>query len=134
MPNRELQECGLALNTGYIIGGSTIVRGEFPFLVLLGYRNDDPELPIRYRCGGALINRKYVLTAAHCHNLDNPYDQIIEVVVGEHDVAVDPDCLNGCAQAQRFKPQEIILHPEYTISSRYWIFIHFSLVQSAICF
>ena len=84
LPRRDAQECGLPLDTGYIVGGSTAARGEFPFLVLLGYQNQGKSNEILYRCGASLINRKYVLTAAHCHNPSNPEDQIIEVVRKKH--------------------------------------------------
>ncbi len=50
---------GYKLNTGYILGGVDAARGEFPFAVLLGYKNAHraSKHPILYRCGGSLINR-----------------------------------------------------------------------------
>ena len=59
-------ECGTRFTQENIIGGELAQPGEFPYMALLGYKLSGDK--IFYLCGGTLINRFYVVTAAHCHN------------------------------------------------------------------
>ena len=56
-------ECGSNYDGHNVLGGERTKLGELPFVVLLGYLINGR---IYYTCGGSLINRHYVLTAAHC--------------------------------------------------------------------
>jgi hypothetical protein len=49
----------LDTNAIKIVGGQESERGEFPFMVSL--RRGDSNF-----CGGSILNRRYILTAAHC--------------------------------------------------------------------
>ena len=56
-------ECGQRTFLSDITGGKRAKIGDFPYMALFGY--DGPNPP-HYGCGGSVINKWYVLTAAHC--------------------------------------------------------------------
>lgn len=62
MPSGE--DCGRSESGDRIVGGNITEIGEFPWLALLSYKKDN-EIA-KYKCGGSLINNRYILTAAHC--------------------------------------------------------------------
>jgi len=106
----EGEDCGLKTFFSNIIGGETAKLGAYGFMASLGYEVNGK---IVYGCGGSLINKHYVITAAHCVPPHVP--ELSEIVLGEHDVTTDPDCdFSGCvAKKVTKKPKEIIVHPGY---------------------
>jgi len=80
--------CGLTNATDLrIVGGEEAPPGAWPWIALLGYK-DEVTNKIDYLCGGALISHQHVVTAAHCvHNKNDLYS----VRLGEHDIRSDSD-------------------------------------------
>nr|CAD7198183.1 unnamed protein product [Timema douglasi] len=90
-PSMHLMPSGDAcdvISLDRIRNGIVAKQGQFPWMTLLGYRLSDGKL--YFLCGGTLINRRYVLTAAHCLQ---PEGATLELVrLGELDTSTEQDC------------------------------------------
>jgi secreted trypsin-like serine protease len=49
-----------------IKGGKKAEVGQFPFMALLIYEDELEKNKTLFGCGGTLITRSFILTAAHC--------------------------------------------------------------------
>lgn len=100
-----------------IFGGNRTRLFEMPWMVLISY---DSARGTKLSCGGTLITKWYVLTAAHCVSFLGSSLKLKDVILGEWDVRKDPDCerVEGelfCAPRIRIvQIDNIIAHPGYT--------------------
>jgi len=98
LPSLEEDQCGLeGGSAAFVLGGEDTSIGEFPFLGLLGKERGGT---VQWFCGGSIINKWFVLSAAHCG------DRVDYVRLGEWKV-VDPECedLEHC-QTERRRGEE----------------------------
>ncbi|XP_015513327.1 serine protease easter [Neodiprion lecontei] len=121
-PNLGLLEhdvCG-PIPEAKIIGGAKTTVFEFPWMALIAY--DSGSVLPEFRCGGSLITKKHVLTAAHCVTALPANLRLVGVRLGEHDLSKERDCetdVNGldinCAQDyQDFSAVGVAVHPDYS--------------------
>ncbi|XP_055910857.1 uncharacterized protein LOC129945223 [Eupeodes corollae] len=78
--------CGFVKNVHRkIVGGAASKAGAWPWIALIGYE-DNGLSTSPFKCGGALITSRHVLTAAHCIKTDLTF-----VRLGEHDLSRDDE-------------------------------------------
>lgn len=68
-PNLKLLDhklCGYVAPELKIYGGSETKVFEFPWMALLAFDSGQTNGQPDFRCGATIVNRNYVLTAAHC--------------------------------------------------------------------
>ncbi|KAF0313610.1 Melanization protease 1 [Amphibalanus amphitrite] len=120
-PNRRLLErgepCGSSL-VPRITGGKEVRHGQHPWMALIGYRHSETGR-VSYRCGGALIGRRHVLTAAHCLVSLPAQLRLDSVRLGDHnlsrptDCALTPDGRPVCGVPQEFRIAALFIHSDY---------------------
>lgn len=111
----DSKNCG-AISSDRIAYGSETSLFEFPWMARLQYSRRNDRV---FRCGGSVINKRFILTAAHCvANLPNGYS-LVSVRLGEYDVIESIDCqvINRdkvCAPPVQDIPiDRTIVHPEH---------------------
>lgn len=100
------QERPATSDHGKIVGGTDAMKGAYPWQVMFW------DYKRRAFCGGALLNERWIATAAHCfdsRSINNSSVPPVEVRLGRHDqTAVDEDTQFVT------KIAEIIKHPEFS--------------------
>lgn len=116
-------DCGRDLSQR-IVGGERTEIDEFPWMALLEYQKPNGRTTA---CGGVLINKRYVLTAAHCiKGKDLPPNwRLTSVRLGEYNTDTERDCVPDsedtvvCADDPiTVGVEEQIAHEEYRPQSR----------------
>jgi len=105
-PNGPKEECGTRLTFLNPVGGRIAVKHDYSWMALLGYAKDNG---IAYLCAGSVINKWYILTAAHC--IARNQHELVEIALGEHDINTNPD--GDSAEVVRKKPKKITVHEKY---------------------
>ncbi|XP_039432143.1 melanization protease 1-like [Culex pipiens pallens] len=103
--------CGLDTVGEKIFAGERTELDQFPWAVALEYRTEDPPA---VKCGGSLINTRYVITAAHCVKHVQKEDIIARL--GEWNLEANPDCddYNNCNPEVIYAEIAAIkVHPQY---------------------
>ncbi|KAF2881088.1 hypothetical protein ILUMI_25090 [Ignelater luminosus] len=116
-PDRSI--CGDQKGDVIIHGGNVAHIFEFPWTAPLKYTHNNGS-DAEFKCGGSLINNRYILTVAHCVSL-LPYLEIHldGVRLGEWRISTTTDCEEGKASictdpVVDLKIEEGIVHPQYS--------------------
>ncbi len=86
-----------------IVGGSEAFPHEFPWIVLIRTSGTPPK-----SCGGSILSRKWVVTAAHCVTSSEPISSYT-VTAGIH----NKNRVLGKGKEQVLSLESIVPHPSY---------------------
>ncbi|XP_077983222.1 tryptase beta-2-like [Glandiceps talaboti] len=99
-------KCGRRRSKARIYGGSDAKKGKWPWMAALFHFDRK-----RIFCGGVLLNRQWVITAAHCIQSSKVTRDIIRIYLGKY-YTQKPD-----QEEREFKVEEVHTHPNYDMST-----------------
>jgi len=97
------EKCGKpAIAARRVVGGTEAGFGSFPWMALVRGSSN--------RCGGALINSRWVVTAGHCvRGHDSIFSTGYRVYLGEYKLYLTSEPL----PRQKFLVEKVVVHPQY---------------------
>ncbi|GAB6023554.1 Transmembrane protease serine 9 [Chamberlinius hualienensis] len=109
-PSDSCIECGLPNQRVKIVGGKTAARNEYPWMVSIHDAGDYVKLGAAKSqfCGGAIIGRNWILTAAHCVKSYARTPLMVVIGLSRHNLASFFDSFSLPKVAASIK-----VHPKY---------------------
>ena len=103
--------CGKGITSNRIVSGSEADPHSIPWQAALVRKGEDKPF-----CGGTIISRRFIMTAAHCMYL-NGWDQLrgphtFQIVAGEHNWW-ENGRIGSSRHEQRRDIENIVMHPLY---------------------
>lgn len=95
-----------------IIGGENASIQQFPFLVNI-WQNSPKDSFADHLCGGSLVAKKWVLTAAHCVLEDVTEKELGTVKVAELKLFLGSDLISGQG-GRELKAKSVKVHPDFS--------------------
>ncbi|XP_036595512.1 serine protease 38-like [Trichosurus vulpecula] len=95
--------CGRPFRKGKILGGEDALQGKWPWQVSIFFRGF-------HTCGGSVMSKYWVLTAAHCFDQALNLLDLFEVYAGFTDLGM------GDGQGQKREIAQVIIHPRYKLT------------------
>lgn len=95
-----------------VIGGETTTPHEFPFIINI-WQNSPKDLFVSHLCGGSLIHKKWVLTAAHCLLNDVTDKSKGTVNLSELSLFINSDHISGKG-GRKLTAKSIRIHPQFS--------------------
>lgn len=122
LPDNSL--CGIQIRQkgdDRIVGGNISDIYDFPWMVALLYAKEDGS-DVGFRCGGTLISKRFVLTAAQCLNIKGYH--LLKARLGEWRVSTAVDCVQDTDSGRVCSDEvvdlgftERIQHPFFSLRS-----------------